>query len=82
MVDICRRGFVSSISRLVIDTGRGLPGGYTGKGTAGMGTGWFFCTLAHTRTLTRQTRTPRRVDMTNMMESEDKANNCYNGLFL
>ena len=41
---------------LVIDTGRGIPGGYAGKGTTGTGTGGIFCTLGHTRTCTRQTR--------------------------
>ena len=41
----------------MIDTGRGIPGGYAGKGTTGTGTGRIFCTLGCTRTRTRQTRT-------------------------
>ena len=43
-------------SQVVIDTGRGIPGGYAGKGTTGTGTGRIFCTLGRTRTRTRQTR--------------------------
>ena len=40
----------------MIDTGRGIPGGYVGKGTTGTGTVRIFCTLGRTRTHTRQTR--------------------------
>jgi hypothetical protein len=39
-----------------MDTGTGIPGGYAGMGTTGMGTGRVFCTHGRTRTRTRHTR--------------------------
>jgi hypothetical protein len=42
---------------LVMDTGTGIPGGYTGKGIAGTDKDSYFCILHYTRTHTRHTRT-------------------------
>ena len=40
-----------------MDTGMGIPGGYTGKGTAGTDTDSHFVIRPCTRTRTRHTRT-------------------------
>ena len=37
--------------------GKGIPGGYAGRGTAGMDKDKVLRTLRHTRTLTRDTHT-------------------------
>ena len=63
-----------------MDTGRGLPGGYAGKGMTGRGKGRVFSTRELTRTYTRQTRTaaagiPYKYD-------GECGNNFYNRLFL
>ena len=43
--------------QLVIDTGPGIPGGYTDRGTPDTDTDTDFCIRRHTRTPTRHTHT-------------------------
>ena len=52
-------GFVCTETPVVVvkAMGKGIPGGYTGRGTAGTGRDTVFCTRCRTRTLTRKTRT-------------------------